>query len=304
MLFRSGSEIDVLVNLNGYFGIDRTDVFAMRPSPVQVNYLGYPGTMGAGYMDYIIADRTIIPENQQRYYSEQVVYLPDTYQPNDRKRQPSEMEFTRADLGLPENAVVFCCFNNAHKITPEMFDIWMRILRGTPESVLWLIEPNSSVRGNLTKEAARKGVSSNRLVFAPMIKQADHLGRLAFADLVLDTLPHNAHTTASDALWSGVPVLTCLGNTFPGRVAASLLKAIGLSELITGSLTNYEETALRLARDKALLAELKAKVIRNRATAPLFDTPLYAKNIEAAYKTMFQRSQAGLKPKGFSIGPK
>ena len=209
-----------------------------------------------------------------------------------------EMEFTRADLGLPENAVVFCCFNNAHKITPEMFDIWMRILRGTPESVLWLIEPNSSVRGNLTKEAARKGVSSNRLVFAPMIKQADHLGRLAFADLVLDTLPHNAHTTASDALWSGVPVLTCLGNTFPGRVAASLLKAIGLSELITGSLTNYEETALRLARDKALLAELKAKVIRNRATAPLLDTPLYAKNIEAAYKTMFQRSQAGLKQIG------
>ena len=300
--FIRGSEIDILVNLNGYFGFDRTGVFAMRPAPVQVNYLGFPGSMGAAYMDYIIADKHVIPDDQRSNYSENVVCLPDSYQPNDRRRVTSDKSFTRIECGLPQDGVVFCCFNNNHKILPQMFDIWMRILSRVDGSVLWLLEGNVAVRRSLASEAEKRGIAANRIVFAPFMAIADHLAREPLADLFLDTLPHNAHTTASDALWCAVPVLTCVGTTFAGRVAASLLHAVGLPELITTSLQDYESLAVALGRDPARLAAIRARLTANRDVAALFDTPRYARNLEAAYAKMWRCYQKGQPPQGFSLG--
>jgi len=297
----AGAEIDILVNLNGFFGEERTALFAFKPSPIQVNYLGFPGTMGAPYMDYILADKWIIPEDRREDYSEEVVYLPDTYQANDRKRGIGDTVPSRTDYGLPEKGFVFCSFNNAYKITPEIFSIWMRLLAGTDGSVLWLLEVDSSIKRNLMNEAQKRGVSPDRILFAPFLKLKDHLARGRLADLFLDTLPVNAHTTASDALWMGVPVLTCLGPTFAGRVAASLLSAVGLEEMITRSLADYEALALKLAGDPALMASVRAKLARNRDTHPLFDTPRFARHIEAAYKTMRERHQSGLAPASFAV---
>jgi predicted O-linked N-acetylglucosamine transferase (SPINDLY family) len=297
------SEIDILINLNGYFGVDRTGVFARRPCPIQVNFLGYPGTMGAPYIDYIVADETVIPPDQQQWYSEKVVTLPDTYQPNDRSRAIGP-ETARHAHGLPESGFIFCCFNNNHKLLPEMFGIWMRLLEQIPGSVLWLLEANPAAKRNLRSESAKRGVAADRLVFAPMIPVADHLARLKHADLFLDTLPHNAHTTASDALWTGVPVLTCLGSTFPGRVAASLLKAVVLPELIAASLEDYEALALTLARGPERLGRLKAQLSHNRLQHSLFDTERYTRNLEAAFVAMHERHMRGLPPESFAIrGP-
>jgi predicted O-linked N-acetylglucosamine transferase (SPINDLY family) len=295
------AQIDILVNLNGFFGEERTGLVAFKPSPIQVNYLGFPGTMGAPYMDYILADRWIIPEDQQQYYEEKIVYLLDTYQSNDRMKAIGETVPSRAEYGLPEKGFVFCSFNNAYKITPEMFSVWMRLLAKTEGSVLWLLEVDSGIKRNLRNEAVARGVSPDRILFAPFIKLKDHLARGRLADLFLDTLPVNAHTTASDALWMGVPVLTCLGATFAGRVAASLLSAVGLPEMITYSLADYEALALKLARDPALMAGVRAKLARNRDTTPLFDTPNLTRHIEAAYKTMWERHQSGLAPAGFDV---
>ena len=295
------SEIDILVNLNGYFGVDRTGVFAMRPAPIQVNYLGYPGTMGADYMDYIVADEAVIPLDQQDCYSEKVVYLPDTYQPNDRKRLIGARSGTRQDHGLPDKGFVFCCFNNNHKLLPEMFAIWMRLLRNVPASVLWLLAGNSTVGRNLRAEAAKRSVAPERLVFAPLAPAQDHLARHAHADLFLDTLPHNAHTTASDALWAGLPVITCLGTTFAGRVAASLLKAAGLTQLISGNLEDYEAMGLKIAQDPAECSRLKTQLANNRLTCPLFDTARYTRHLEAAFATMHERYQHGLAPASFKV---
>jgi predicted O-linked N-acetylglucosamine transferase (SPINDLY family) len=286
-------EIDILIDLNGYFGHARTDIFAARAAPVQVNYLGFPGTMGAEYMDYIVADRHVIPEDQRQYFTEHVVYLPDTYQANDSKRKISVQARTRAEAGLPEHGFVFCCFNNNHKIMPGMFDIWMRLLQQVEGSVLWLLEGNAMVSANLRREAQRRNVAPHRIVFAPRMKLGDHLARHRLADLFLDTLPHNAHTTASDALWVGVPVLTCVGTTFAGRVAGSLLNAAGMPELITTSLEDYEALALKLARDGKLRAGIKSKLARNRATCPLFDTDRFRRHIESAYIMMWDRFQRG-----------
>jgi predicted O-linked N-acetylglucosamine transferase (SPINDLY family) len=299
--FVRNAEIDVLVNLNGYFGRDRTNVFAARSAPAQVNYLGFPGTMGAPYIDYIIADRVVIPERDACWYGEHVVYLPDCYQPNDRKKPTAERAPTRSDNGLPESGFVFCCFNNSHKLTPQFFDIWMRLLDAVPGSVLWLFEGNAAVRANLEREAESRGVSRARLVFAPTVKLAEHLARVSLADLFLDTLPHNAHTTASDALWCGVPVLTCVGTTFAGRVAASLLRNIGLPELTTTALAEYEALALSLARDPERLRDLRSKLQRNRNNCALFDTPRYARHLESAFRTMRNRAEAGLPPAGFAV---
>jgi predicted O-linked N-acetylglucosamine transferase (SPINDLY family) len=221
-------DIDIAVNLNGYFGNERTGVFALRPCPIQVNYLGFPGTMGVDYIDYILADRTVIPEDQHAFYAEKVVYLPDTYQVNDSKKKIAADTPKRSDVGLPESAFVFCCFNNNHKITPEMFEVWTRILRQVEGSVLWLFRGNAAATANLRMEAERRGIAPGRIIFAPHVALPDHLARHRLADLFLDTLPHNAHTTCSDALWAGLPVLTCLGSSFAGRVAASLLNAVGL----------------------------------------------------------------------------
>ncbi|HYK78145.1 MAG TPA: tetratricopeptide repeat protein [Micropepsaceae bacterium] len=295
------ADIDILVNLNGFFGEERTGLFAFKPAPIQVNYLGFPGTMGAPYMDYILADRWIIPDDRREDYSERVVYLPDTYQANDRKKAIGDTLPSRAEYGLPEKGFVFCSFNNAYKITPEIFSIWMRLLASTDGSVLWLLEVDSAIERNLLNEAQKRGVSPDRILFSPFIKLKDHLARGRLADLFLDTLPVNAHTTASDALWMGVPVLTCLGSTFAGRVAASLLAAVGLEEMITRSLADYEALALKLATDPALMASVRGKLARNRDTYPLFDTPRFARHIEAAYKKMWERHQSGLAPAGFAV---
>jgi len=293
--------VDVLVDLHGFTPDGRAKILAYRPAPLQVNYLGYPGTMGADFIDYIIADRFVIPPDQQSFFSEQIVYLPDCYQCNDDKREIAEHTPSRADCGLPEKGFVFCCFNGTYKIAPDFFDIWMRLLRALPGSVLWLFEANKLVRANLEREAKARGVAPERLVFAPRLPQAEHLARHRLADLFLDTLPYNAHTTTSDALWAGLPVLTCTGDTFAGRVAGSLLRAIGLDELITASPREYEALALQLARDPERLARLRARLMQNRRTHPLFDTERYTRHLEAAYLRMHELRKSGQPPAGFSI---
>jgi len=294
-------EIDIAVDLKGFTQCSRPGICARRAAPIQVNYLGYPGSMGASYIDYVMADATVIPADQRAFFTEQVVWLPGSYQINDERRQISEKVPTRRDCGLPDTGFVFCCFNNVYKITPAVFDIWMRLLGATENSVLWLFGSNPAASENLRREAAKRGVSPQRLIFAGRADLADHLARHRYADLFLDTLPCNAHTTASDALWAGVPVLTCLGATFAGRVAASLLKAVGLDELITHSLQDYEALARRFARDETYLLAIKDLLARNRTICPLFNTERAARHIEAAYTTMWQRHQSGEGPQAFAV---
>jgi len=294
-------EIAILVDLSGLTRYNRFGVLLRRVAPIQVNFLGYPGTAGADCMDYIVADPTVIPEDHFPLYSEKVVWLPDAYQPNDDKRHVADRKPTRSECSLPEIAFVFCCFNNNYKITPEIFDVWMRLLQAKEGSVLWLIATNATAESNLRGEAEQRGISSERLIFAPKLPLADHLARSSQADLFLDTMPYNAHTTGSDALWAGVPLVTCLGSTFASRVAASLLKAIGLDELITNSPEGYEALALKLAREPALLASVRAKLKRNRETYPLFDTARFTRHIEAAYVTMWERYQRGEAPEAFAV---
>jgi len=288
--------IDIAVDLTGFTQYSRTGIFSYRAAPIQVNYLGYPGTMGANYIDYIIADKTLIPYDSQQYYFEKVVYLPHSYQVNDRQRVISDMNFTRQELGLPENGFIFCCFNNNFKILPATFESWMRILKAVDRSILWLFQDNTWVVDNLKKEAEKQGIAAHRLVFAERMPFSEHLARYRHADLFLDTLPYNAHTTCSDALWAGLPVLTLLGSTFPGRVAASLLSAVGLSELIAFSPKEYEDLAIELATSSEKLAGIRLKLVENRLTAPLFDTPLFTKSLEVAYIRMHDRYRASLEP--------
>ena len=294
-------DIDILIDLNGFKPVSRPKILAYRPAPVQVNYLGYPGTMGADFIDYILVDRFIAPPDQQPFFGEQFVYLPDCYQCNDDKRQIAERIPTRAECGLPERGFVFCCFNDTWKLTPTFFDIWMRLLSAVPGSVLWLLEAEPGVQNNLAREALGRGIPAGRLVFAPRWPLHEHLARHHLADLFLDALPYNAHTTASDALWAGLPVLTCAGYTFAGRVAGSLLRAIGLDELITESLQDYEALALRLARDADLLARLRARLAANRHSFPLFDTRRSTRNLEAAFARMCEINRTGQPPTGFSV---
>ncbi|RTL50300.1 MAG: glycosyltransferase family 41 protein [Bradyrhizobiaceae bacterium] len=293
--------VDLLIDLGGYTQDMRAGILVRRPAPVQVNYLGFPGTMGASFIDYIVADRTVIPESDQAFYSEKIAWLPHTYQPNDDTRPLPRSTAARTDLGLPASGVVYCCFNNSFKITPDIFDVWMRLLRQVEGSVLWLLEANPTAKANLRKEAEARGVPADRLVFAPRVSTADHLARHVFADIFLDTLYYNAHTTASDALWAGLPVITYEGQTFASRVASSLLRAVGLPELITTSVEDYEALALKLAQDPVLLASIKAKLAENRLTAPLFDTAQYTRHLEAAYITMYERALRGEKPASFAV---
>ena len=288
--------IDIAIDLKGFTTDNRIGIFALRAAPIQVNYLGYPGTMGADYMDYLIADRTLIPQESRQHYSERIVYLANSYQVNDAKRKIADKVFTREELGLPETGFVFCCFNNNYKITPDTFGGWMRILKQVDASVLWLLEDNPIAAGNLRKEAQQRGVDSRRLVFAKRMPLPEHLARHRAADLFIDTLPYNAHTTASDALWAGLPVLTCTGEAFASRVAASLLSAIDLSELITSTQEDYETLAVEIALHPEKLKAIKQKLERNRLGTPLFDTKLFARNIEDAYTQMVSRYQAGLPP--------
>ena len=286
-------QIDILIDLKGYTQDSRSQILAFRPAPIQVNYLGYPATMGADFIDHIIADAVCIPPGGEGSYSEQVVRLPGCYQPNDSQRQIATRTPSRADCGLPEQGFVYGCFNNSYKITAALFDVWMRLLRATTDAVLWLLESNASVRANLSREAAARGVDPQRLVFAPRRPLDQHLARHRLADLFLDTTPCNAHTTASEALWAGLPLLTCLGATFAGRVAASLLSALDLPELICADLAGYEAAALRLAANPDDLAELKARLARRRATTALFDGAAHARDLERALAQV--HTDAGLR---------
>lgn len=295
--------IDIAIDLKGYTQDSRPGIFACRAAPVQAAYIGYPGPMAADYMDYVIADDTVIPGDAEEDYSEQVVRLPYSYQVNDRKRVIADRAFSRAELGLPEQGFVFCCFNHSFKILPDTFAIWMRILKAVPRSVLWLLEDYAPAAINLRRHAAGHGVEPERLVFAKRMPLSDHLARLRVADLFLDTLPYNAHTTASDALWAGVPMLTRAGEAFAGRVAASLLKAMGMPELITSTAADYEERAITLASDPEGLARIKVKLASNRLTTPLFDTALFTRHLETAYERMLAHYHAGLPPEHISIAP-
>jgi protein O-GlcNAc transferase len=296
-------EIDIAIDLNGFTKGARSNIFVKRPAPVQVNYLGYPGTLGRQW-DYIIADRFVIPQDCRDHYAEKVVELPDCFMVTDDQRVISAQAPARKEVGLPEQGFVFCCFNGNYKITPDVFDIWMRLLQAVEGSVLWLSGADPSAMANLHGEAAKRGVPPERLVFAAKIPSLeDHLARYRLADVFLDTLYYNAHTTASDALWAGLPVVTCAGTTYASRGAGSLLNAVGLAELVTNTGADYEALALQLARDPARLAAIKEKLARNRRTHPLFDTARFTRHIEAAYTTMWERSQRGQPPESFAIAP-
>jgi protein O-GlcNAc transferase len=295
-------EIDIVVDLMGFTLDNRLNVLAQRAAPIQVNYLGYSGTLGASYIDYMIADQTVIPREHLPFYTEKIVWLPDCFISNDASRRIMERTPTRSECGLPDTGFVFCCFNNSYKIAPEIFHVWMRLLKVTNNSILWLSGANPTAQTNLRSEAAACGVLPERLIFAPRVPDvADHLARLRQADLFLDTLPYNAHATASDALWVGLPVLTCIGSTFAGRVAASLLKATGLDELITHSLDEYEALALKLSSDSSYLTSIKQKLAYNRDTHPLFDTARFARHIEAAFVSTYETQRAGGSPTSFSV---
>jgi len=296
-------QVDIAIDLNGHTQDERLGILALRPAPIQVNYLGYPGTSGADFIDYIIGDATVLPFDQQPHYTEHIVHLPDCYQANDTKRRIASRTPTREEVGLPSEGLVFCCFNNTWKIAPPVFDVWMRLLKAVEGSVLWLYRDNRHAEANLRNEAAARGIDPSRLVFAGPLPHGDHLARHRVADLFLDTLPYNAHTTASDALWAGIPVLTCRGKAFAGRVAASLLTAVGLSELVTQNLDEYESLALRLATDVPLLRGFRQRLERNRSEYPLFDTDRFCRHIETAYTTMWEVWQRGEKPRSFSVAP-
>ena len=289
--------IDIAVNLNGITEHSRTRIFALRAAPVQISYLGYAGTIGAPFMDYLIADAALVPRAQQRDYLEKIVYLPDCFMPFDSGYSIADRVFTRAELGLPESAFVFCCFNNIFKLTPEVFAAWMRLLSRHENSVLWLPHTNAAGVANLRKEASQRGVDHRRLIFADrMDSLPEHLARIRAADLFLDTFPYNAHATAVDALWAGVPILTYSGKSFASRVAGSLLRAVGLPQLITRSLPEYEDLAGSLITNPQRLRQMRAILAQNRATAPIFDTSKYVKNLEAAYETIYEHHVSGAAP--------
>lgn len=293
--------IDILIDLKGYTQDCRTEVFVARPAPIQVNFLGYPGSMGAPFIDYIIADPVVVPLAHAASYDEKIVHLPHCYQPNDRQRAISSYPFSRRDSELPEDAFVFCSFNNPYKLTEQMFSVWMYLLRETPGSVLWLFTTTPEVVENLRREAELRGVAASRIVFTRRLSAEHHLGRMKLADLFLDTAPYNAHTTASDALWTGLPVLTYLGETFAGRVAASLLQAAGLPGLVASSIEDYAAKALYFTRHRAELSAIRHQLETTRHLTPLFDTDLYARHFDAALLRMAELSQAGEEPQSFAV---
>jgi predicted O-linked N-acetylglucosamine transferase (SPINDLY family) len=295
-------EIDIAVDMMGFTESALTAMFARRPAGLQVNYLGYPGTMGAPYIDYILADRTVIPEAQWSCYEEKIAYLPHCYLPNDATRAIAASAPSRAQAGLPDSGFVFCSFSNLYKITPEMFGIWMRLLASVEGSVLWLSQANPAALRNLKREAEARSVAAERILFAPFVAAPEeHLARLSLADLFLDTLPYNAHATACDALWAGVPLVTLMSGSFAGRVGASLLSAAGLPELIAQTPAEYEAIALSLARNASALAAVRAKLARNRKTQALFDTARFTRNLETAFTMMWERHQSGEPPASFAV---
>lgn len=298
-----GFEIDIAVDLNGFTLGARTGIFARRCAPVQVNYLGFPGTSGADYFEYLVADATVVPEDHEPFYTERIVRLPHCYAPSDSTKPISDRRFSRAELGLPDHGTVFCSFNSPHKITPDVFEVWMRLLLKSPGSCLWLRGASPSVEGNLRVHARELGVSASRLVFAPPVDLAEHFSRHRAADLFLDTFHYNAHTTANDALWAGLPVITRMGDTFASRVASSMLRAIGLPELIAHTIPEYEALALELSSSPARLADIRAKLAAHRDAFPLFDTARFVRHLETAFLRMHERRVAGLAPESFAVRP-
>ena len=289
-------EIDIMVDLNGFFGNTRSEALRYRAAPVQVSFLGCPATSGAAWFDYAIADAIVVPDGERRWHSEAIVHLPDTYYPADRQREISDRQFTRADCGLPQQGFVFCCFNTCHKILPATFARWMRILCAVEGSVLWLLDVHPIASANLKNQAELHGVDPARLVFAPWMPPDEHLARHRCADLMLDSLPYNGHTTTTDALWAGLPVLTLVGSTWPGRVAASILHALNLPELVTTDGETYEQSAVLLATRPEVLAEIYQRLADRRLTTPLFDTARFTHNLEVAYRAMHDRCFQGLPP--------
>jgi predicted O-linked N-acetylglucosamine transferase (SPINDLY family) len=294
-------EIDIAIDLMGFTQNARTGVFALRPAPIQVNYLGFPATMGADFIDYIVADPFLIPEETASSYSEKIVRLPETFQANDMSRPTAERLPSRQELGLPEGAFVFCAFNGAHKIMPTMFDVWMRLVSAVEGSVLWLIESNDRVAANLKREAASRGVDGSRLVFARPAPYADYLARYSLADLFLDTAPFNGGTTSSDVLWSGLPMVALVGEAFAARMSGSLLTTVGLPELATNSLAEYKALALALARDPERLGRIRAQLQTARAKSPLFNADRFCRHMEAAFAAMWARHQRGEPPADIAI---
>lgn len=294
--------IGILIDRKGYTFGHRLGIFERRPAPVAVNYLAFGGTMGVDYIDYAVVDDFVVPKDQQQYYSERLVYLPDSYQPNSF-RPVSDATPSRAECGLPRDGFVFCCFNQTYKITPKTFDLWMRILQRAPNSVLWLLKPDQATADNLCREAQARGVDPRRLAFAPKAPQAEHLARHRHADLFLDTLVVNALTTASDALFMDCPVITCPGATFVARGAGSILRGLEMPELITENPGAYEELAVQIASDPSRLQRLKQKIASKRRTAPLFDSSRYARHLDAAYAGMWRQYQSGEGPTPFAVAP-
>jgi protein O-GlcNAc transferase len=288
--------IDIAIDLGGHTKFSRPEIFSGRAAPLQINYLGYPGTTGMQELDYMIADSSVISPSARSQYAEKIIYLPNSYQANDSNMGVTNRIFTRDELGLPESGFIFCCFNSSQKIMPEIFSCWMQVLQSVDNSVLWLLDTNSSAVFNLRREANAEGINPERIVFAKAMTHEDHLARYRLAGLFLDTLPYNAHTTASDALRAGVPVLTLLGNAFAGRVASSLLKSIGLEELVSHSIEEYKCRAITLATSPQQLISIKHKLLKNRTSTPLFDTPLITQHIEMAYQIAYDRYQSGLAP--------
>jgi predicted O-linked N-acetylglucosamine transferase (SPINDLY family) len=292
--------IDIAVDLGGFTRGSRPRIFALRAAPLQVSYLGYLGTMAADYMDYLVADDTIIPEALRPHYAEKIVYLP-SYQVNDSTRHIAPRRYTRQELGLPPQGFVFCCLNSTYKLTPGTFDGWMRILTRVPDSVLYLLGGSAALEDNLRREAQARGVAAGRVIFGARLPPAEYLARYRTADLFLDTLPYNAGTTASDALWAGLPVLTCMGATFAGRVGASLLRAVGLPELISATPGEYEQLAVELAGNPGRMAGIRARLAGGLRAAPLFDTAASARHLETAYAGMYDRYHAGLPPEDIRV---
>jgi predicted O-linked N-acetylglucosamine transferase (SPINDLY family) len=292
--------IDILVDLKGFTEGTRTSILALRPAPIQVNYLGYPGTLGPELCDYIVTDAFCTPEGSAGDYSECFAVLPHSYQPHGRLHLVAPAP-SRTEAGLPPRGFVFCCFNQAYKFTPDVFDVWCRLLRCVPGSVLWLLAAREA-EGNLRGEAWKRGVDGARLIFAKDLPHSQHLERLQLADLVLDTAPYGAHTTASDALWAGVPIITRPGATFPSRVAGSLLHSVGLTELVVEDQDDYFELAFALATDAERLGGLRRTLAQNRSNAPLFDVRAYTSALETLYMKMRERRRAGLSPAAITCG--
>lgn len=292
--------VDILVDLTGHTLYSPLPILACRPAPVQVTYLGYPGTTGSPDVDYIVADKTIIPREQEKWFSEKIVYMPDCYQVNDRQRYVDERMNSRVTFGLPANAFVYCCFNESRKVDRALFQVWMRILSRVPNSVLWFLKANAVVTKNLREEALAAGIDPARLIFAPRLPAEQHLARYVQADLFLDTLFYNAHTTASDAIWGGCPLVTVLGKTFPARVAASILRAAGLPELVTSTLQEYEDLAIRIGLDQDFARSLRKKAEAARA-APIFDSPRFTRHLEWAFDRMWDTYVQGQAPASFDV---